>query len=242
MYACFKDNIDYIYWHGKYIFTIQYILTWKQQFWNRLYYIEISIIQIYIYIDLHRHVSWIVEFGAYNIFLFSGFIFLKVNMDIHDKIWRENDYIFWGFYSLLARSTMNSMKLLEVSIILKQPNSACGDILLLMLFYVTLPLFIRLVNLPIFNFVVISTDPDLKFITMEISFISLYNACAIIHIYTCGKIILVESLIFKWFFFYDISLWKSNWSDQNDHKNTLLKNPNNFPDGNVYYRLMRRYF
>lgn len=49
------------------------------------------------------------------------------NMDSHDKIRGENYYICWGIYSFHARNTMSSMELLEMSIILKQPNAACEN-------------------------------------------------------------------------------------------------------------------
>lgn len=61
---------------------------------------------------------------------------------------------------------------------------------------------------------------------------------SIIHIYTCGKKNWVENLIFKRLFSDAIFLWNASLSDQNDYKNTSLNNPNNFPDGNDYYRSM----
>ena len=132
-------------------------------------------------------------------------------MDSHDKIRRENGYTFWGFYLFHARRTMSSMELLEMSIILKRTNPACGDMCwsyCLCSFDVTLLLFIRLVSLPISEFAAISTDPDLKFITMETLFlISLYNKCFHhSYLYMWGKKILVENLFFKRFFFHAFSL------------------------------------
>lgn len=123
---------------------------------------------------------------------------------------------------------MNSMKLLEVSIILKELQvSLWGYLTANASSMLALPLFIRFVNLPIFNFV--------SFLQIQILSLSLWKFHSFLIQWMCHHLYLYmwenhlgwKPQFWKWLFFYDISLWKSNWSDQMTMH--MAENPNNLP-------------
>lgn len=60
----------------------------------------------------------------------------------------------------------------------------------------------------------------------------------IIHIYVCGKKFWLKIPFLRFYFFMQSLCETLTYQIKNDHKNTSLKNPNSFSDGNDYYRFM----